>query len=775
MPLSPRRLCLLTAAIIWICSVVPAETVPAGTILEIRLQQPLSSYSTREGTKITGVLISPVNEQGKILLPIGTTIEGTVADIHKVGIGMVHETALIVLHFDHLVLANGNTVPMQCRITEVENARESVDKEGRIHGIRSTSTLSHRTSGVMNSFAFGDPIAAIFATAGSAAVLRFSEPEISFPEGTEMLAELTAPLNLPASTAQTIPPIATTDAEKNELREIVRDLPFRTYTDVSHIPSDMTNLIFIGSSDALERAFAASDWVHSDPLTSETAYRTIRSIAENQGYRAAPMSTLLLDGKQPDYTYAKTLDTFSQRHHLRIWKTGQTWNGQTIFTSSSTHDIGIGFSKSNKTFIHLIDTHIDNERAKVVNDMIYTGCVSSVQLVTRPWIPKDAKNGTGEPLITDGRIAVLRLNDCQTPAEAGSPHMDTLPVHGNRFDRATRQTVLTLKNNILRDNVGVMGYSSIHTLTSKKKAGPRPIREMEVGGNEYTIEENGSQRTAYDFASAVKPPPGRKKSPRVADWSPPTIELGIRGGWHGYAGGNGGAIAYLFQAVDLPDAYYFFVGSNSFDNGWSIGGSITINANKYFSHEFSYDHSFTTFTLGFGTIDNDSTSGSLKDDFEFDPSGLQTSQFTYNLLVNLRPRTSRWRPYFAVGPTLELMHLDDAPIKKAPSWFKLGLSNIGLITAAYDFGSTPALEGGGIFEVGLNYGGGIRYRLTPRWMARLDWRETLTAQPDFWSKSKNDLFGDTSQDEFQIQLILGPVLEGPMRQEHVTGGLSFTF
>jgi hypothetical protein len=456
--------------------VLSAETVPSGTVLEIRLKQPVSSYSTHEGTRITGVLISPVNEEGKILLPIGTTIEGTVADIHKVGIGMVHETALIEIHFDHLVLADGNTIPVECRITEVENARENVDKEGHIHGIRSTATLSHRTSGVMNSFAFGDPIAAMFATAGSAAVLRFSEPEIFFPEGTEMLAELTAPINLPGTSTQIIPPIAATDAEKDDLREIVKALPFRTYTDGANIPSDMTNLIFIGSSGALERAFAASGWVRSDPLTSETAYRTVRSIAENQGYRAAPMSTLLLDGKRPDYTYAKTLDTFSARHHLRIWKTSETWNGETIFTSSSTHDIGIGFSKANKTFIHLIDTHIDNERAKVANDLIYTGCVSGIQLVTRPWIPKDAKNGTGEPLITDGRIAVLHLNDCRAPVETQAPQAHALPEHGNRFDRVTRQTVLTLRNNVLRDNVGVMAYSGIHTLTSRKKSGPRPVR-----------------------------------------------------------------------------------------------------------------------------------------------------------------------------------------------------------------------------------------------------------------------------------------------------------
>ena len=93
-----------------------------------------------------------------------------------------------------------------------------------------------------------------------------------------------------------------------------------------------------------------------DSLTAESTYATIRSVAENQGYKSAPMSILLLGGQPPAYAYAKTLNTFSKRHHLRIWPSSLPWNGQTVWTSSSTHDTGIGFSKKNKTFIHLIDT-----------------------------------------------------------------------------------------------------------------------------------------------------------------------------------------------------------------------------------------------------------------------------------------------------------------------------------------------------------------------------------------------------------------------------------
>lgn len=46
-----------------------ADSVSVGTRLEIRLEQPISSYSTLKGTKISGVLIAPVTEGGDMLLP----------------------------------------------------------------------------------------------------------------------------------------------------------------------------------------------------------------------------------------------------------------------------------------------------------------------------------------------------------------------------------------------------------------------------------------------------------------------------------------------------------------------------------------------------------------------------------------------------------------------------------------------------------------------------------------------------------------------------------
>jgi len=754
-----------------------AETIPAGATIEVRLEQPVSSYSTRKGTHVSCLLIAPVSVDGKVLVPMGVTLKGSVVAIRKVGLGVVHETAQIDLVLQTLVLSDGTSVPLTSEVTQVENARESVDKEGRIQGIRSTSTLSQRASGTVGLLALGNPIAAVFSVAASSAVLRFSESEILLPAGTELTAKLTAPIQIPDQHIDPTPTVTTTAAEAKQLRAVIRKMPFRTVTDgTPHVQSDLTNLMFIGSSGAIERAFAASGWEPVDELTAQSTYSTVRSIAENQGYRRAPMSTLLLNNAPPKYAYAKTLNTFSKRHHLRIFSSDATWQGEPVWNSSSTHDIGIGFSKKNKTFIHLIDSNIDNERAKVVNDLLLTGCVTGVQLVSRPWVPRDAKNGTNEALITDGKIAVIQLNHCEQPKDDYANDQPVpLQVHGNALDRSTRQTVLTLRNNILRDNVGVSAYSGIRYVSQskKKKEEEKAARVVNVSGEEFDVEHGFHANEAYAASSSTPVPSGKKR--RIASWKPPSVELGVHSGWAGYAGGNGGEIGYLLNSIQSPGSSEILVVlGNSFDNGWNIGGSVVLDSQKYFSHEFSYDHSFTTFVIGLAAIDHETTTPSQDPLFGFADTGLQTSQVTYDLLINCRPKTSRWRPYLAVGPALQLMHLSDAPIKKAPNYFKLGLSSVGLIKAAYDFGSTPPLEGGGIFQFGFNYGVGVRYRLTPRWMARVDYRETLISQPDFWSKSRSDILSNLDAPDYTIQEV-GPIFNGAMREQHATAGFSFTF
>jgi hypothetical protein len=117
----------------------------------------------------------------------------------------------------------------------------------------------------------------------------------------------------------------------------------------------------------------------------------------------------MLDGRPPDLVFQKQTNTFNARHHLRIFHRQERFQGQDVWVCSATHDTGIGFSEENRTFIHKVDGSIDRERAKVVNDLLFTGQVKGLSLVDRPDVPTDIYNATGDKLETDGKMAVVRF------------------------------------------------------------------------------------------------------------------------------------------------------------------------------------------------------------------------------------------------------------------------------------------------------------------------------------------------------------------------------
>ncbi len=164
--------------------------------------------------------------------------------------------------------------------------------------------------------------------------------------------------------------------------------------------------MFLGSQAQLEAAFEKAGWSRADLLNSKSKLETFRAMTEDRGYKEAPVSILLLNGAPPDLVFEKLNDTFNARHHLRIWHRPDRFNGQEVWVCAATHDTGIDFSEQNRTFIHKIDPRIDLERAKVVNDLLFTGLVQGLSLVGRD-LPAGMSNATGDRIQTDGSLAVI--------------------------------------------------------------------------------------------------------------------------------------------------------------------------------------------------------------------------------------------------------------------------------------------------------------------------------------------------------------------------------
>ncbi|HMF53296.1 MAG TPA: LssY C-terminal domain-containing protein, partial [Edaphobacter sp.] len=624
----------------------------------------------------------------------------------------------------------------------------------------------------------------IFATAAGSAVLGFAEPEILYRAGTELILENIRPLITSTVYPSSVKPDADTPEEREKLQVFVKGIPYRTTTKGSNKVSDLTNLVFVGPPAALQRAFAAAGWLPTDDLNAGSTFRTLKTLTGNQTYTQAPMSILLLDERAPLFALSKTTNTFMARHHLRVFPTDQRYNGQTVLTSSSTQDIGIAFSRRQKTFIHVIDQHIDNERSKVVNDLMFTGCVESLDMVERPWVPRDAYNSTGDRLLTDGEAAVVHISACEQPR--ATPDTPALPP--NRLERSTRDTSLTIRNNLYRGNViyqGIAGGLKAHDYLRSSSELPSDSgswRKTDASGAEY--KGFGSEPQLHRRL----PGAGPLEAPDAADlaaiekakqdhkWDPPRYEFALQGGYMHMREDYLTAVGLLEVSSDPnKDAYFVFLADHVGD-GWAGGGSVTVNSWKHFSNEFSYFRQQIKYELGTANAAIPPNTDVILDDSDVEeiPVGLVTRQFEYNLLIHPTRPTSRWRPYAAVGPVLQLVALNGAPLKKPAGPFNLGLKNIGLIKAAFDFGSTPPLDGGGIFQFGFQYGAGIKYRVTPRLMVRADFRETWSKNPDIIADSYTDFDPNTLDETYTTDIIRqGP--EKKFLQDRYTVGVAFTF
>jgi hypothetical protein len=388
----------LLAARLW------AVQIPSGAELSIRLSDKVASEKPLPQT-VHAVLIAPVIVDGKIALPAGAQLTG---EVKQAKAATDKDPAQLQIVFTEIrdAAAHANFAAV---MSGLENAREKIDDQGLITGIAPNATYSARIDQGIAKLQNSDRFAGLAGLIqGAKEVLNVGDanPNIDYDSGAEFTLKLTQPLDW-AGTDQGPTAKLTPIPNQNQLYDLVGRQPFRTMAQSPAKPSDMTNLMFLATEEELRTAFEKAGWSIPAQLNAASKLETARSLIESRGYKEGPMSILYLDGAAPTISYQKGNNTFAQRHHLRIFRRPGTFDGKPIWLCSSTHDIGIDFSDRDRTFIHKIDSEIDHERAKVVNDLVFTGMVKSIALVDRDGIPQGATNATGDTIETDGRMAVL--------------------------------------------------------------------------------------------------------------------------------------------------------------------------------------------------------------------------------------------------------------------------------------------------------------------------------------------------------------------------------
>jgi hypothetical protein len=450
--LNPRLL-VFAFLVLSFCGGLPraagaCEQLPAGQTFRIRLLQPLSSYSSKPGTLVLGSLIESPECDGLLSFPMGTTVTGHIKTVHKVGMGFRHEVASLEIEFDQ-VQQDGKQIEMRARVLEVDNAREKV-KNGVIQGVRATNAPQDHLSSMVPYLAMWHPGTYWILPVYRAAFPVFPEPEIYFPAGTDLLLGLVSPMPLPPG-ERLVPRNQEFDPSVlGELDREVVGLPARTSTPKGQ-DADVVNLAFIGSREQIDRAFDAAGWLSVDAASRRATMRQLSAILLLRNYHHGPMSEQFLKDRPYDFSWQKGLDSVSKRDHLRIWSDADTWQGQPIWLSASTKDIGMHLLLRRKEITHRVDSDIDGERDKIVRDLTLAGCVETVYDASRPGMPRSLQNATGDKLHTDGAIAVVQLRDCDKnlyahAAESDQTFPELTPRPPTKLARYFRTQVLSFRD-----------------------------------------------------------------------------------------------------------------------------------------------------------------------------------------------------------------------------------------------------------------------------------------------------------------------------------------
>jgi hypothetical protein len=396
-----------------------ADLAPGATI-SVRLAVPVYSDRSRTGDPVEGTVTYPVcknGEQvqcnpGELLVPPGTKVNGTVLFASKAP--DKYSRPRLVLDFSNIVHKSGKKTPLYARVLDVDNARETV-RNNEILGIIQPHA-STKVSLAMMALSASNPIAG-YTIKGVQTVYGLSiRREILFPAGTDLQVQVVRASMLREKESWAGWPRM--DANP-ELKHIATTAPLRTVA-ANKTPSDITNLMFLGSQQQIISAFEESGWIEADNLGLKSAVKVAQATIRQTGYRDAPVSSLYLEGRLPDLVFQKSLDTFAKRHHIRIWKLDKTYQGQEVWVGAATHDIATENARGYTKWIHRIDPHIDRERDWVQTDLLFSGTATGYLDVERPNAPRKASNATGDDLETDGKITIVALGPGRTPPAPGT-------------------------------------------------------------------------------------------------------------------------------------------------------------------------------------------------------------------------------------------------------------------------------------------------------------------------------------------------------------------
>jgi hypothetical protein len=174
--------------------------VAEGTKIAFALDEALSTKSHRAGDSFSGVVSRPLQIGGRVIIPEGSVVRGTVARSKRAG--RIRGRAEMDLRLEQLELPDGQVFDLVATLTELdESEKETVGEEGEITGQGSKKRDAATIGGgagigaAIGAIAGGGGKGAatgagVGAAAGTAAVLLTRGRDVKIEQGSELALQL---------------------------------------------------------------------------------------------------------------------------------------------------------------------------------------------------------------------------------------------------------------------------------------------------------------------------------------------------------------------------------------------------------------------------------------------------------------------------------------------------------------------------------------------------------------------------------------------------------
>jgi hypothetical protein len=177
---------------------------------------------------------------------------------------------------------------------------------------------------------------------------------------------------------------------------------------------DPVNLALRGPEVALHAAMERAGWTRADDLSFRTGWRIVTSTLTRRSYPAAPVSPLLLFGRQQDFAYQQEVaGSPSKRHHVRFWRCPDGWllpgGFQVDWLAAGTYDRSVGLSLFTGQITHKIAKDVDVERDHIVASLTLATPATELEVLANFASGYHSRNGGGDLIETDGNLPVLDL------------------------------------------------------------------------------------------------------------------------------------------------------------------------------------------------------------------------------------------------------------------------------------------------------------------------------------------------------------------------------